>query len=458
MSERFTVFVGDCREVLRGIDESSVDAVVTDPPYGLGFMNREWDKFVAFQRWCEEWARELIRVVKPGGHVVAFGGNRTYHRLAVALEDAGFEIRDCLMWLHGEGFPKSLDVSKAIDKAAGAERPVVGERTDGVGNTDRSIHKHEGFASARERVYIETAPATDDAKRWEGWGTALRPSWEPIVLARRPLSGTVEENVRRWGTGGLNVDACRLPTSDHLRFPRDPGTLGSNMIDRGKVIRVKGAKQGQQSDAGRWPSNWMLCHSSECVQVGTSKVRSGKAVGGLRSKKDGAVFGKGWKQADSGDHTYADPSGYEAVEEWACVPDCPIRRLDDQSGEVVSRFFYCPKAGRRDRDEGLDDLPVVMSHEIANRKEGSPGMVRSQAPGTGRNVHPTVKPTSLMRWLCRLVTPPGGVILDPFMGSGSTGKAAMLEGFRFVGVEIDPEMVEVARRRVSHASLQSARE
>ncbi len=397
----YRIEVGDCLDVLRGLDDDSVDAVVTDPPYGIGFMGRAWDHGVPG---VEYW-REVLRVAKPGAHVVAFGGTRTYHRLAVAIEDAGAEIRDCFVWAYGTGFPKSHDVSKAIDRGDSQNRDrqlrfTAWMRSTGItaeqinratgtvmgshyltNKSQPSIATVELFDALRpylpevpeeierlvcERTGIEwtaykqrpiigkhttsspgqnmqigiggkgtalslatiTAPATDDARRWSGWGTALKPAWEPAVMARKPLIGTVAANVLAHGTGAINVDGCRIAVDDA---------------------------------AGRFPAN--LIH-------------------------DGSA---------------------------------PVLELFPRAAH---RFFYTSKASRADRGPG--------------------------------NIHPTVKPSDLMGYVCRLVTPPGGLVLDPFMGSGSTGVGALREGLRFIGIDRDPEYVEIARQRLEGVSCRSA--
>jgi DNA modification methylase len=359
MSDRWTVHHGDCREVMRTLDPESIDSIVTDPPYGLSFMGKGWDHGVPG---VEFWT-EALRVAKPGAHLLAFGGTRTYHRLAVAIEDAGWEIRDCVMWVYGSGFPKSHDVSKAIDREAGAEREVVGYSQGRSG----SIHGGGQSVGVLDPV---TAPATEAAKQWQGWGTALKPAYEPIIVARKPLRGTVAGNVLEWGTGGINVDGCRVaPTGEQLG----------------------GSHVSTKTDG--WDRPWK--HDAEHI----------------------AAMRAAWAEADR-----------KATE----LGRWPANFIHDGSEEVTdllgdaARFFYCPKASKRDRDEGCEN-----------------------------NRHPTVKPTDLMRYLCRLVTPPEGLVLDPFTGSGSTGKAAILEGFRFVGCELSSEYIEIARARIGHAAGQS---
>ena len=335
------LLIGDCLARLRELPDASVAAVVTDPPYGLGFMGKAWDHAVPS---ADVW-REVLRVLRPGGHMVAFFGSRTYHRGAVAIEDAGFEVRDQLMWIYGSGFPKSHDVSKAIDKAAGAEREVL---------STRRVQDIRGGKYNSADAYMEhaiTAPATDAARQWQGWGTALKPAHEPIVLARKPLVGTVATNVLAHGTGAINVDGCRVGDEELPEMIAGQARVGT--FERGEMVTP--------ARVGRWPAN--VTH-------------------------DGS--------------------------------DEPRGLLGD-----AARFFYSPKADAEDRNEGL--------------------------PRDMRNTHPTVKPVDLMRWLVRLITPPGGLVLDPFMGSGSTGKAALLDGFDFIGVDLDPKHVAIAEARLRNA-------
>lgn len=306
-------------------------------------MGMKWDNDVPP---VEVWA-ECLRVLKPGGYLLAFAGTRTHHRMAVRIEDAGFEIRDMIAWVYGSGFPKSMDVSKAIDKAAGAEREVIGLKPS---NRPNVIGQLPGGSMGGGRITerVETATATDAALQWQGWGTALKPALEPITVARKPFKGTVAANVMEWGTGAINIDGCRVgPPISH-----QPGGLhrGSGST----VGSFTGKTEFERDAHGRWPAN--LIH-------------------------DGS--------------------------------DEPTEMLGD-----AARFFYCAKTSKKDRGEA--------------------------------NTHPTVKPTDLMAYLCRLVTPPGGVVLDPFMGSGSTGKAAMREGFRFIGIEMDADYLAIAEARIAH--------
>lgn len=353
---RYTLHHGDCIEVMRGMPADSVDSIVTDPPYGLtsarpggrseatrgavmrGFMGLEWDgNHIAFDP--AVWV-EALRVLKPGGHLLAFGGSRTYHRLAAAIEDAGFEIRDQIMWIYGSGFPKSHNLDGA----------------------------------------------------WSGWGTALKPAHEPICVARKPLAGTVAANMLAHGTGALNIDGCRV------------GDAG-----------------------GRWPANVMHDGSEEVLQAFPN------APGQIaRSREDGT---------QQGNRIYG-----------AMKHGGQVHEPRSETDSSAARFFYCAKAGRADRNEGLDGLPDRVGGMNSNTSGQHITRRDGWTPEPVKNHHPTVKPTDLMRYLCRLVTPPGGLVLDPFMGSGSTGKAAILEGFRFVGCELQPEYIEIARARIQHAA------
>lgn len=363
---RYTLHTGDCREVLREYPDSHFDSIVTDPPYGLSFMGKGWDHGVP----GEEFWLEALRVAKPGAYLLAFGGTRTYHRLTCAIENAGWEIRDCVMWVYGSGFPKSHDVSKAIDREAGAEREVVGTKPAGNGPLKSGHVNSSGggmsIGTERSPAIQVTAPSTDEAKQWQGWGTALKPAWEPIIVARKPLAGTVAATVMQYGTGALNIDGCRVG-----------------------------------DETGRWPANLVTDGSDEVV----------------------AGFANG-----------------------------------------EARFYYCAKASVADREDGLDDLPygTLAYSGGAQGAEGRGEDAYTEGQGIGlnnlkqrKNTHPTVKPTALMQYLCRLVTQPNGLVLDPFCGSGSTGKAALSEGFRFVGIDLDATHTTIANARCEHAAKKS---
>ena len=380
MSARYTTYNLDCRDVMDlYMDENSVDAIVTDPPYGLSFMGKAWDHGVPG---AEFWVRAL-RVLKPGGHLLAFGGSRTYHRMASAVEDAGFEIRDQIMWVYGSGFPKS----------------------------------HNGH--------------------WGG--TALKPAHEPIVMARKPLVGTVAANVLAHGTGALNIDGCRVGLGDDLNGGRySDNKQGDDGNSYGRGINERSANDYVQP-AGRWPAN-LIHDGSDEVLAGFPVTKSGgyPPEGGQRSH--GSTYGLGINER--GEQKFTSSEGSEGS---------------------AARFFYCAKASKRDRDEGLEGF----EKRVINVTEGhGRGAVNTSKGGDGlrenrprANTHPTVKPTDLMAYLCRLVTPPGGTVLDPFMGSGSTGKAALREGFKFIGCELDAAYHNIAEGRLlaeSEASLKAA--
>ena len=420
-SQDITVYQGDCIDVMARMPEASVDTIITDPPYGLEFMGRDWDGFgtpLGFQTWTERWAREALRILKPGGHLLAFGGTRTYHRLGAGIEDAGFEIRDCLAWLYGSGFPKSLDVSKAIDKAAGAEREVVDVmrspyKVDKAETDRRAYGKFD--REKDDRGYLlnpVTAPATPDAEKWNGWGTALKPAFEPIVLARKPLIGTVAANVLEHGTGALNIDGCRIAYAsgdDKDRalagdaFKRkdtsDRGWSRPWMNDPERVAQIN-REAKERAQAGRWPANVTLDEEAAAMLDEQSGERPGSASQRRLSPAKPGMFGVG-----HGSDTKPIHVGY-----------------DDKGG--ASRFFYCAKASKKDRNTNGAD-----------------------------NHHPTVKPTALMRWLIRLATPPGGIILDPFGGSGSTGVAARAEGVRAILIEREDEYLNIIRQRLDEGPL-----
>jgi DNA modification methylase len=414
-----TVLHGDCREVMRTMPDNSVDAIVTDPPYELGFMGKAWDSTgVAYQ--VEVW-QECLRVLKAGGHLLAFGGSRTYHRLACAIEDAGFQIRDQIMWVYGSGFPKSLNIGKAIDKAANAEREIIGSRFGAVNpngyKTDGIQQSGGAFVSGSFNI---TAPATAEAKQWEGWGTALKPAHEPIVLARKPLDGTVANNVLAHGVGGINIDGSRVGSgTGETKTVNYPDIRGNNYNN------AEGTVEYQVTSQGRFPANFIHDGSDEVLQLFPDSKSSKTKTNDDRMNHNKSMFIDGVHNAEN---SY------------------------DDSGSAA-RFFYCAKANKKDRNEGLEHLPTrrasAMGYDIGLGEAGE-GMFKDRNPQK-QNHHPTVKPTDLMRYLCRLVTPLNGTVLDPFTGSGSTGKAATLEGFNFIGIEQSAEYVEIATARINHA-------
>ena len=428
-----TLYLGDCLDVLKTLPTNSVDSVVCDPPYGLSFMGKKWDYDVPS---VEIWA-ECLRVLKPGGHLLAFAGTRTQHRMAVRIEDAGFEIRDMIAWVYGSGFPKSLDVSKALDKAAGAEREVVGESSRHVGKKTQRLEGLNGTSTFAETpgmgAYI-TAPATESAKQWQGWGTALKPALEPITMARKPFASTVAANVLAHGTGALNIDGCRVWTDDGANRARPPRTANA-ILGGGRGTNLTAS---EHNDAGRWPAN--LIHDG-----------SDEVVAGFPVISSGAL--KPWVNKSI---------AKETVASFSRGLDGALRNYTaEASTGSAARFFYCAKASKRDRDEGLEGFEAKPANSAYGDGLNTATKVRTEEQAESgvsrdlrRNNHPTVKPTDLMAYLCRLVTPPGGVVLDPFMGSGSTGKAAIPEGFHFIGVECEPAYFDIARRRIEQTHAQ----
>ena len=388
LSESVELIEGDCRKGMASMPAESVDSIVTDPPYGLSFMGKGWDHGVPG---VEFWT-EALRVLKPGGHLLAFGGTRTVHRLTCAIEDAGFEIRDTVMWIYSQGFPKSLDVSKAIDKAAGAVREVTGRRTDRAATPKQDIRGGRLMNGVNGGIDCSaiTAPATDAAKKWAGFGTALKPACEIIIVARKPLIGTVVQNVLQYGTGAINIDGCRVGTNGGTAKGNPPKGASTGIYGNG----INGACDILNIGKGRWPAN--------VIHDGSEEVRAGFAVAGES------------KSSSRPRESSAATMGYGGAKR-----DFTTAGYDDSG--TAARFFYCAKSSKADRGPG--------------------------------NNHPTVKPHDLMRYLCRLVTPPGGTILDPFAGSGSTAKAAVAEGFHAILMEQDPAYAEIIRQRLAPAAV-----
>lgn len=531
---RVRLLLGDCLKRMREMPDCSVDSVVTDPPYGWRFMGKAWDGAdierqaklasgrgkprlfsdgvvrksrnmpaeaagtydtsidgnAAFQLWTREWAREAFRILKPGGHMLVFCGPRTYHRMATGVEEAGFEIRDQLQWNFGSGFPKSLDVSKAIDRRVGAKRKVTGENPNARPNCHgQRMHTMNGKMQWSKL----TAPRTPPARKWKGFGTALKPSHEPIVLARKPLENglTIAENVLRWGCGAINVDGGRIGTSDIL-------SIGAGKSKTFKQASL-GTNPGAQHALGRFPANCVWSHSPGCMRVGSKKVRAIST--GTPKQMKNAIYGQ-YRDSFEGTKPAYKKDGTETVEAWACEPDCAIRLLDEMSvaGGIHSagkarvpgkadqlnaasiflgakgspnngvrlgdsggasrffatfppeptRFVYVAKASRAERNRGLEGMRARAYKTGCGGAMpiDDKGKVRDRFQAQAQNNHPCVKPTRLMEYLIRLITQPGGTCLDPFLGSGSTGVAAKRLGFRFIGIEREREYLEIARRRI----------
>lgn len=428
-NEFYTLYSGDMNDINIVIADNSIDAIVCDPPYELGFMGKSWDASrIAFS--SKTW-KHCFNVLKPGGHLLAFGGSRTFHRIACAIEDAGFEIRDTIMWLYGSGFPKSMNIGLAIDKKNGVESNIVGEvdcpNIKG-GAYNSSVEKNNG---ERELRPIKTAN-----NEWNGWGTALKPSYEPIIVARKPCDGTCVDNVLKWGVGGINIDECRIATTDYLyNHGNSNGTVNSYSV--GNFAKAE-KKENRSTELGRFPANTILTYNDEDydeVCGGFPETKCGVAV---RHNSGGNTFGGDNKK-----------------------PPMPDLGYNDEGS--ASRYFYCAKTSKRDRDEGLDGFEVRQSTgggggigdylDDVNSCSGKYGSEKAPA----RNFHPTVKPTALMSYLIRLVSPKGATILDPFMGSGSTGKAVMLENryrntnYKFIGIELTGEYLPIAKARIDYA-------
>lgn len=426
MSAPYTLHLGDCLEVLRTIPDNSIDSVVTDPPYGLAFMGKRWDYDVPS---VEVWA-ECLRVLKPGGHLLAFAGTRTQHRMAVRIEDAGFEIRDMIAWVYGSGFPKSKDVMKAI--SAMQDESLF----DDAGNPlwCEQCGEAHGTVDMEHALFCRSCAAEE----WSGWGTALKPALEPITVARKPLVSTVAANVLEHGTGAMNIDECRVSG-----VAEGPGTTPSSSVD-GRRSSMAGAMDRVEYDGskGRWPAN-LIHDGSDEVLAAFPNAPGHLADASLSSeqRKTQNVYGT-MRRGREGEASANSANG--GVVGFSMRPGA--RRLDVGS---AARFFYCAKASRRDRNEGCEEMERRPLHWSSG--DQNPGSFQSEGTDkTSQNNHPTVKPTDLMAYLCRLVTRPGGVVLDPFMGSGSTGKACMREGFEFIGIEREPPYLAIAEARIAH--------
>ena len=418
MNNTVRLLNGDCIDKLKELKDNSVDSVVTDPPYEIGFMGKGWDDSGIANN-PQLW-KEVLRVLKPGGHLLSFSHSRTYHRQAVAVEDAGFEIRDQIMWIYGSGFPKSHNIGKSVDKLQGNERQVVGETKAGK----TALGQNSGWNSHENKTQIDITKGNSE---WEGWGTALKPAHEPIVMARKPLSEkTIVKNVLEHGTGGINIDGCRVGNESrtvpiHSDDVKDDNTLFGlhPTIQHERVATTE----------GRFPANIIFDEEAGKIldeQSGTLN-KQGKCKTDNKS---------GWQ------NEYVGGDKVNAVE----------RKLYLDTGGA-SRFFYCPKASKKDRNEGCDELSNKQNIFNGKSNIASKDMKGLESKFTTQpksNFHPTVKPTDLMAYLVRLVTPKGGTVLDPFMGSGSTGKASVREGFNFIGIEREDEYMEIAKTRIEH--------
>lgn len=444
-TSNYILYEGDMLKMLENIKPDSIDSIVTDPPYELNFMGKGWDSAgVSFQK--ETWEK-CFDVLKPGGYLLAFGGSRTFHRIACAIEDAGFEIRDTIMWIYGSGFPKSLNIANSIEGRIkiGSGNTKDYKRLDGIrGKSALGYHKANLDFGYRPNNYdgidttIKVNITTDEAKRWVGWGTALKPSFEPIIVARKPCEGSCIDNVLKYGVGGINIDECRVAISSN------------------------------DNECGRYPANTILTYDETDFDEVCGGFPNTKSSGGSMTMPDLRDVGKKSKESIGIDKlSFGQVSNAERKETSYTAPS------DEGS---ASRYFYCAKASKRDRDEGLDAFETKKTGELqGERTEGSAGSVMNPlrpdgyvrnnplnpyagaGGGIKKNIHPTVKPCELMQYLVRLVTPKGGTILDPFNGSGSTGKAVMYEnlehakGYKYIGIELTKEYLPISKARIDYA-------
>lgn len=509
-NENYKLYEGSMLDMLETIEINSIDSIVTDPPYELNFMGKGWDNSgIAFQ--SDTW-KKCYEVLKPGGYLLAFGGSRTFHRIACAIEDAGFEIRDTIMWLYGSGFPKSMDISKSLDKRNGRNIEIykeignhikqkreeknislkemnnifdyvagcnwwesqndnnvrlpnlkdwkklkelinvsskydeIIEREEAKGEKiGEKIRGNAGFSNEQVprpwkekigKIYDINAPATDLAKKWQGWGTALKPSFEPIIVARKPFKGSLVDNVIEYGVGGINIDECRVEAIDKEK-------LQKNWTDRKAPAGFNGDKSGIYGSGktdntiaytpnGRFPGNTILTYDDTDFD---------EVCGGFPNTKTGSI--KPHKNKNRQMICYG------------LQPENITINFNGDSGSA-SRYFYCAKASKKDRDEGLDDFEEKNTMCDRNPKLASANMPQNRSGNLRKNTHPTVKPTNLMQYLVRLVTPKGGTILDPFNGSGSTGKAVMYENkerdknYKYIGIELTEEYLPIAKARIEY--------
>ena len=407
-NDNYKLYQGNMLYMLEVIKPNTIDSIITDPPYELNFMNKGWDNSgIAFQK--ETW-QKCYEVLKPGGYLLAFGGSRTFHRIACAIEDAGFEIRDTIMWLYGSGFPKSMDISKQKD------RYTIG--------------------SSKSLEVDITIPSTELAKQWQGWGTALKPSFEPIIVARKPFKGSLVDNIIEYGVGGINIDECRVGNTDADTYDLEKRQVSKatgsdndgHFLDE---LHNQDAKHGV-TNLGRFPANTILTYDeTDFNEVcggfpNTKSTPRTPTIGGAGGVGQATNFQRG-----------SETSPY------------------NDSGSA-SRYFYCAKASKKDRDEGLEEFDDKKFYSTLNTKNGSGERLDGGSTPIRKNTHPTVKPTDLMQYLVRLITPSGGVVLDPFNGSGSTGKAVMYENkernknYKYIGIELTEEYLPISKARIEY--------
>ncbi len=472
MLETNKIYQGDCIEEMKKLPDNSVDAIITDPPYGLEFMGKEWDKFKEgkniaggttgidtpfgrskplnsvyqygleeknqLQKFCFDWAKECLRVLKPGGFLLSFGGTRTYHRMTCGIEDAGFEIRDTIMWVYGSGFPKSLNIGKAVDKLQGNEREVVGKKDINAIKALQKFKEQDGRTIKTDFSNIDIG-ITKGTSEWEGWGTALKPAVEPIVVARKPLSEkNVALNVLKWGTGGINIDESRVDVADSEKesFAKewDRFQSGSQEGTVGYVKQDGEYDLNQNRPQGRFPANIILDEEAGRMldeQSGISKSIQSKRGGNVNSGTERYQWNKG------------DKENFNLNDAYECG-------FNDKGG--ASRFFYCAKASKSERNFGCEEFedkqkcPMSKESRIGECINASKGMERFET--ICKNNHPTVKPIKLMEYLIKLVSKENAVILDPFLGSGTTAIACLKTNRKFIGIEKESDYVKIAEARI----------
>ena len=446
-NELYKLFYGNMLDMLDIIQPQTIDSIITDPPYELNFMGKGWDNSgIAFQP--DTW-KKCYEVLKPGGYLLAFGGSRTFHRIACAIEDAGFEIRDTIMWLYGSGFPKSMSLGKVIEgkQVLGSANVRDIKKLDGekeiVGGGWNSNEVEQGKRNQEyEQIKTNVNYTTELGKKWSNWGTALKPSFEPIIVARKPFKGSLVDNVIEYGVGGINIDECRVETTDKYSYPNGP---------KGNTFSIRQEPDGKRNEPvesnplGRFPANTILTYDEndfdEVCGGFPNTSPSKQVIGGANRKsqtQEGRISAGGWKETNR------------------------IRKTEgyNDNGGSASRYFYCAKASKKDRDEGLDEFEEINGGSYQFRQDGS---LDGKIP-VRKNTHPTVKPTDLMQYLVRLVTPNGGIVLDPFNGSGSTGKAVMYENkernknYKYIGIELTKEYLPIAKARIEYVCNLQAKE
>ena len=459
-SDCYTLYCDNMLNLEEDIEPNSIDSIVTDPPYELNFMNKGWDNSgIAFQK--DTW-KKCFNVLKPGGYLLAFGGSRTFHRIACAIEDAGFEIRDTIMWLYGSGFPKSFNIGLAIDKKNGVESPVVGQNADILKKQAKDLREGHrkikdsydlGDENRNNGFTTVSADIKEAQNQWRGWGTCLKPAYEPIIVARKPPIGSLVDNVLCYGVGGINIDECRIPLEENYVYKETNrqnrnGIFAEESAGTGSFINSKNHIASASPD-GRFPANIILTYDETDIEEVCSGFPQSKGANSQNNYSNGSIY--------RGQSLQESSTKLEGFREWY---------NDDGS---AARYFYCAKASKKDRNDGCDELPTKLfglsNQAKAEINRGNENFSGNEQLATNalnkvqhtKNNHPCVKPTELVQYLIRLVTPNGGTILDPFNGSGSTGKAAMFEnkernkGYKYIGIELDEDYLKISKARIDFA-------